>query len=244
MTIFTTPLLSHFLPAFLSGMSVDFEIAGLALALGLVFGSLLALARFRGEFVGAVASFVIGIMRAAPTFVVMFFLLNALPRAGLSGVMIVAVSLVPYAAAYVADSGLDALRHWHAGSHLACLLVLPNIARAFFVLVMSSSAGAAIGVPEGIAILLHEAQKLPSIGEMLVLFIIGIVCFSIPLQAGFAAVRLVQRHLGQRALRDRAPPLPESTPVQASSPPEWVGQQPHSSKVTIASQTPMGSFGR
>jgi hypothetical protein len=214
MTVFSI-LLTHFLPDFLFGMSVNFEIAGIALVLGLVFGFLLALARFRGGIVGAGASLTVGLMRAAPTFVVMFFLLNALPRMGLSGVMIVAVSLVPYAAAYVADSGVDALRQWHAGSHLACLLVLPNIARAFFVLVMSSSAGAAIGVPEGIAILLREAQKLPSIGDMLILFVIGIICFSVPLQAGFAAVRLLQRHLGHLALRNRPEALPESSPVPA-----------------------------
>jgi hypothetical protein len=215
MTVFTATLLTRFLPAFLSGMSVNFEIAGIALVLGLAFGLLLALARFRGGMAGSAASLAVGLMRAAPTFVVMFFLLNALPRVGLSGVMIVAVSLVPYAAAYVADSGVDALRQWHAGSHLACLLVLPNIARAFFVLVMSSSAGAAIGVPEGIAILLREAQKLPSIGDMLILFVIGIVCFSVPLQAGFAAVRLLQHHLGRLALRNRPEPLPESSPAPA-----------------------------
>jgi hypothetical protein len=214
-TVSTTTLLSRFLPAFLAGVSVNFEIAGIALLLGLAFGLLLAIARFRGQMVGAAASLVVGLMRAAPTFVVMFFLLNALPRNGLSGVMIVAVSLVPYAAAYVADSGVDALRQWHAGSHLACLLVLPNIARAFFVLVMASSAGAAIGVPEGIAILLREAQKLPSLGDMLILFVIGIVCFSVPLQAGFAAVRLVQRRLGQIALRHRPEPLPERSPLPA-----------------------------
>jgi His/Glu/Gln/Arg/opine family amino acid ABC transporter permease subunit len=215
MMVFTDTLLTRFLPAFLSGMSVNFEIACIALVLGLVFGLLLALARFRGGVVGSAASLVVGLMRAAPTFVVMFFLLNALPRMGLSGVMIVSVSLVPYAAAYVADSGVDALRQWHTGSHLACLLVLPNIARAFFVLVMSSSAGAAIGVPEGISILLREAQKLPSIGDMLILFVAGIVCFSVPLQAGFAAVRLLQRYLGRIALRNQPEPLPESSPVPA-----------------------------
>lgn len=211
----TSALLTHFLPAFLCGMSVDFEIACIALVLGFVFGSLLAFARFRGGMLGAAASLVVGLMRAAPTFVVMFFLLNALPHAALSGVMIVAVSLVPYAAAYVADSGFDALRQWHAGSHLACLLFLPNIARAFFVLVMSSSAGAAIGVPEGIAILLREARKLPSVGDMLILFVVGIVCFSVPLQAGFAAVRVLQRHLGRVALRNRPEPLLESSSVPA-----------------------------
>ena len=121
--------------------------------------------------------------------------------------MIVALSLMPYAAAYVADSGVDALRQLRAGSHLACLLVLPNVARAFFVLVMSSSAGAAIGVREGIAVLLRQAQQVPSLGDMLILFAIGVACFGIPLQAGFAIIRLIQRHLGRVALRGQAAPL-------------------------------------
>jgi hypothetical protein len=198
----------HFLPAFLAGMSVNFEIAGIALAFGLALGILLALARLQGGATGMAAGTIVGLMRAAPTFVVMFFLLNALPRGGgLSGVMIVALSLMPYAAAYVADSGVDALRQLRAGSHLACLLVLPNVARAFFVLVMSSSAGAAIGVREGIAVLLRQAQQVPSLGDMLILFAIGVACFGIPLQAGFAIIRLIQRHLGRVALRGQAAPL-------------------------------------
>jgi hypothetical protein len=215
MTVFSGALPPHFLSAFLSGMSVDFEIAGIALVLGLVFGFVLAIARFRGGVMGTAATIVVGLMRAAPTFVVMFFLLNAMPHGVLSGVMIVAVSLVPYAAAYVADSGVDALHQWRAGAHHAALLVLPNIARAFFVLVMSASAGAAIGVPEGIAIILREAQKFSSIGDMLILFTVGIVCFSVPLQVGFAAVRLLQRYLGRIALRDRNEALPESSSVPA-----------------------------
>ena len=121
-----------FLPSFLAGMAVNFEIAAIALALGLVLGGLLALTRAYGGVAGITAGSAVGLMRAAPTFVVMFFLLNALPRgARLSGVMIVAISLVPYAAAYVADSGVDALRQLRTGSPLACFLILPNIARAF-----------------------------------------------------------------------------------------------------------------
>jgi ABC-type amino acid transport system permease subunit len=214
MNLLIDRLSTNFLPSFLAGMAVNFEIAAVALALGLVLGGLLAFARLYGGAAGMAASFVSGLMRAAPTFVVMFFLLNALPRnARLSGIMIVAMSLVPYAAAYVADSGVDALRQLRTGSPLACFLILPNIARAFFVLVMSSSAGAAIGVPEGVAVILHQTEKLTSLGDMLVLFAIGVACFGIPLQAGFAVIRLIQRHLGRIALRNRANTLTNADPV-------------------------------
>lgn len=190
-------LWSDFVPLLLAGMAVNFAIATVAIGLGLAFGLLLALARLRGGWLGAGATSAITLMRAAPTFVVMFFLLNALPRnASLSGVTTVALSLLPYSAAFVADSGLDSLRHLRNGSPLAALLFLPNVARAFFVLVMSSSAGAAIGVNEGISAILREAERFPTLGDRLVLFAIGIIAFGVPLQLGFVLLRSMQHRLG------------------------------------------------
>jgi ABC-type arginine transport system permease subunit len=198
----------------LAGMVVNFEIAAIALVIGLALGGLLALGRLGGGVVGGVATTLIGLMRAAPTFVVMFFLLNIIPRdATLFGVgvtpsplMIVALSLVPYSASYVADNGAEALKQLRAGSPLGALQFLPNVTRAFFVLVMSSSAGAAIGVTEGIAVILREAVLLPALADKLVLFAIGILFFGATLQAGFAFMRLLQRHLGRLATRGSAIP--------------------------------------
>ena len=204
-------LSSEFLPRFLSGLAVNFEIAGIAIALGLACGILLALARLYGGPVGAGAASIIALMRAAPTFVVMFFLLNVMPRnatlfgvpLALSGVMAVALSLLPYAAAYIADAAVEALQQLRRGSPLGSLLFLPNVTRAFFVLVMSSSAGAAIGVPEGITIILRQAEQLPSLGDKLALFAVGILFFGIPLQAGFAVMSLFQRRLSRAVMRHR-----------------------------------------
>jgi hypothetical protein len=204
-------LSSDFLPRFLSGVVVNFEIAGIAITLGLAGGLLLAVARLYGGALGAVAASIIALMRAASTFVVMFFLLNAIPRNAIlfgvplapSGVMAVALSLLPYAAAYIADAGVEALQQLRRGSPLGSLLFLPNVTRAFFVLVMSSSAGAAIGVPEGIAVILRQADQLPSLGDKLALFAVGIVFFGIPLQAGFAVMSLFQRRLSRAVMRNR-----------------------------------------
>src|SRR6266446_4791845 len=196
-------LSSDFLPRFLGGVVINFEIAGIAIALGLACGLLLAVARLYGGAIGAVAASIIALMRAAPTFVVMFFLLNVIPRnAALFGVPL-ALSGVPYAAAYIADSGVEALQQLRRGSPLGSLLFLPNVTRAFFVLVMSSSAGAAIGVPEGIAVILRQAEQLPSLGDKLALFAVGIVFFGIPLQAGFAVMTLFQRRLSRAVMRNR-----------------------------------------
>ena len=201
--------LADFLPRFLAGMAVNFEIATIAIGLGLALGVALAAMRLYGGVAGRLAASITALMRAAPTFVVMFFLLNAIPRDAtlggvpfaFSGVMTVALSLVPYAAAYVADAAAEAWQQWRRGSPLGGLLFLPNVMRAFFVLVMSSSAGAAIGVTEGIAVILRQAQQLPTLGDKLVLFAVGIVFFGVPLQAGFALMRLVQRRLARRVTR-------------------------------------------
>lgn len=200
-----------FLPQLLAGMVVNFEIAAIALVIGLVLGGLLTWVKLGGGVAGAIATTLIGLMRAAPTFVVMFFLLNIIPsdatlfgvNVAPSGLMTVALSLVPYAAAYVADNGSEALKQLRDGSPLGALLFLPNVTRAYFVLVMSSSAGAAIGVSEGIAVILRGAERMPTLGDKMVLFAIGIVCFGITLQAGFALMRLLQHWLGQLALRSR-----------------------------------------
>lgn len=205
---------ADFFPDLLAGMAVNFEIAAIALLIGLVLGGLLALGQLSGGATGAVAATLISLMRAAPTFVVMFFLLNIIPRdATLFGLgvtpsplMIVALSLVPYSASYVADNGAEALKQLRAGSPLGALQFLPNVTRAFFVLVMSSSAGAAIGVTEGIAVILREAVLLPELGDKLVLFAIGIVFFGVTLQAGFALMRLVQSRLGRLATRASVSP--------------------------------------
>jgi len=206
-----SPLLQRlggdFLPAFLGGMLVNFEIAALAVMIGLVAGLPLAYARASSSRAAIGLSLtLIGLMRAAPTFVVMFFLLNVVPRAviALSGVMIVALSLVPYSAAYAADAGVEALQQWRRGSHVGALLFLPNMTRAFFVVVMSSGAAAAIGVTEGISVILRQAEQLPSLADRLVLFAIGVAMFGIPLQLGFAFIRRLQRALASHMTRRQA----------------------------------------
>ncbi len=207
MNALTDLLPPGFLAEFITGMIVNFRIAGLALVFGLALGLPLAYARAHGGFLNAVSSPFVALMRAAPTFVLMFFILNAIPPGAtlfgapfeLSGEMIVALSLAPYSAAFVTDSGVDALKQMRTDSHLGALLFFPNVTRAFFVMVMSSSAGAAINVQEGISVILRHTAHLPTLNEKLLIFAIGIILFSIPLQLGFAALNLLRSRLGRGA---------------------------------------------
>jgi hypothetical protein len=206
MTVLATLADSGYFAGLLAGMAVNLQIAATGLGLGLALGLPLGLIQLGGRLRRSLVAPVIGLMRAAPTFVVMFFLLNVIPQPvslfgmsfALPGSMIVALSLVPYAAAYAADNGREAFLHLQRGSTDSALLFLPNIVRAFFVLVMSSSAGAAIGVSEGVAVVLREAERWPSIGEKLVVFGIGVLAFGIVFQIGFALMRLLRRLLGGR----------------------------------------------
>lgn len=210
----------------LAGMVSNFEIAGMTLVLGLLFGIPVALAQLRRGVLAFMAGAIVAFMRAVPTFLVMFFLLYALPRhivvGGFryspSGSVIVAVSLLPYAAAYVSDNLLEAIRQWRSGSVLAALQVLPNLTRAFFVCVMASSAGAAIGVTEAISVLMRYAERYQGLGDRLGIYAIGVACFGVTLQTGLALVNATRKTLNNFALKrsargvggDSAPLIPKT----------------------------------
>jgi ABC-type arginine transport system permease subunit len=208
-TLFEWLAASGFLANFLAGMAVNYEISIIALLMGLAIGLPLAYVSLAGGRAKVLSGSLVSLMRAAPTFVVMFVLMNAIPRHATllgfpvapSGFLAVALSLAPYAAAYVFDNGVGALRDLRHGSPVSAMLFLPNIMRAFFVLVMSSSAGAAIGVTEAVAVILHETQSLQALHDKLLLFGIGVLFFGIPLQIGFALVRMLHQRVSRIALR-------------------------------------------
>ena len=69
-----------FVPAFLKGMVVNFEIAWLTLMFGLLIGGLLTAVSLMGGVVAKAVSFLIALIRAMPTFLMMISLLYLLPR--------------------------------------------------------------------------------------------------------------------------------------------------------------------
>ena len=199
MTAFFDALPPGFLPHLLGGVSINFWIAAIGLLLGLAVGLPLAICLASGSrWLRWTASPVTALMRAAPTFVTMYFLFQVLqagPGGGtaLSPVMTVAWALMPYAAAYIADSGADALRPWRAGSFSAALLFLPNLVRAYFVMVMSSGISAAIGVQEGISIILRQANAMGSFPQQLGVYLLGILVFGSIMQVGLLGVGALRR---------------------------------------------------
>jgi hypothetical protein len=149
-----------------------------------------------GGILGMIVAFFIAVIRAMPTFLAMICLLYLIPKqiviAGtsytLSGAVIVILSLLPYAVAYVFDNLSESIRQWRRGQLVTALQLLPNISRMYFILIMSSSAGAAIGVTEGVTTLLRYASRLDSIQERLVVYAVGILFFGIIMQTAFALI--------------------------------------------------------
>lgn len=216
MTTAANGLADGFILRLLSGVAVDLKIAIAALSIGLLVGGPLAFAPLAGRPLRLTAGTIVQLLRAAPTFVVMFFLYNILPRNAhfldiqirFSPELIVALSLSAYSVSYVADSGADALAQWRSGSPLGALLFLPNVARAFLVLVMAAGAGVAIGVPEGIAVILQTADVLPSLADRLWLFAIGVLVFGTILQSGFLVVLLARGYLTRMLQRHADTSIP------------------------------------
>ena len=189
-----------FVPAFLKGMVVNFEIAWLTLMFGLLIGGLLTAVSLMGGVVAKAVSFLIALIRAMPTFLMMISLLYLLPRQieigelslPLSNISIVILSLLPYATAYVFDNLSESLRQWRRGQLITALQVLPNLSRMYFILIMSSASGAAIGVTEGVAVLLRFSDRVENINERLMLFGVGIFFFGMVMQTGFALVNFLR----------------------------------------------------
>src|SRR5256885_9359132 len=81
MTPLSIPALSEFLPLFLAGMAVNFEIAAIAIALGLLLGVLLAATRVYGGFFRAPPAPPWAVLGAPPPpFFFFFFFLTKSPE--------------------------------------------------------------------------------------------------------------------------------------------------------------------
>jgi hypothetical protein len=185
-----------FIPDLLNGMKVNFQIASVILIVSLLIGGLLTLVSLMGGVIGVGIALFIALIRAMPTFLAMICFLYLIPKqvviAGstfsLSGFVLVILSLTPYGVAYVFDNFSESIRQWRRGQMITALQLLPNLSRLYFILIMSSSAGAAIGVTEGVTTLLRYASRIDSIQERLMLYAIGILFFGIVMQTGFALI--------------------------------------------------------
>jgi hypothetical protein len=194
-------LIGPFTVHFLLALRVNLSIAFLALLAGLVAGGVLMAAHLRPGWSERIARAALTLMRAAPTFVLMFFLLNTLPRnespawVNWTPFLSVVLSLAVFAAAYVCDNALECLRQWRAGSRVAVWLFLMGLVRAFFVMVLSSGFGAAVGVVEATTVTLRALEQLKSPGDRIVLMVAAVSIFMVIFQLIYWAINRVRQHI-------------------------------------------------
>lgn len=198
-----TGLSAGFIPLFLEAFLTNLWVGAAALALGTVTGGPLALLRHGVPVAGRAAGAITALMRVSPAFVVMFFLLNVMPAdvriAGARVLMppsvILILALGVHAAAHISDNFLETLRHRHDSPHAAALRIVPDMMRLFIVLVLLSTIGAAIGVPEAVTATLRQTNLIPgTVGRSLLVTAV-ILFFASFNQAAQFASRLLTRFL-------------------------------------------------
>lgn len=195
-------VLRGFIPVFFAGFLVNLEIGAGALALGLAAGLPLAVLRRQVRWARPVLWLCIRLMQAAPVYVLMFFLLHMFPKDAtllgvpvtVSGLAAVILCLAVYLAAYIADAAYQALEDLSQHERERARLFFPNVLRGFSVVVMASGIGAAVGVSEAVGTTLRQAERLPTLGDKVVLFLIVIGFFA----GVFSTVNALIRHLMYR----------------------------------------------
>jgi ABC-type amino acid transport system permease subunit len=172
-------------------------------------GAPLVLLRRRFVWSRPVLRVAIRLMQAAPVYVIMFFMLQLFPKDAhflgmpvrLSALTAVIVSQAVNMVAYMAENGHQALEHLDRNERAQALLFFPNVLRGFLIVVMSSGIGAAIGVSEAVGVTLKQAERLATLGEKVMLFLVVIAFFA----TLFSAANALTRYLMQRMLaRSRA----------------------------------------
>jgi ABC-type arginine/histidine transport system permease subunit len=187
-------VLPAWLPAFGAGLVVNVGIAAASLALGLAAGVPLTLARAAPGWAGRGAQALLVPLRAAPTFVVMFFVLHGLPWA-LEPRWAVTLALAVYATAYVSDTAQVAWQQWREGDRGAALLWPLALLRGFYVMVLSSGFGAAVGVVEATTVTLRALESLHATGARLALMALAVALFVVLFQALYALTDRLRRRL-------------------------------------------------
>ena len=202
-------VLINFLPRFVTGLVVNFQMAVWSIAGGLLLALPLAYVRMEGGIAGKLSDGLVAVFRSAPTFVLVFFLVNAVPsQFSVAGVSIqmtpwlaVVLALVVYGAAYLSDTGIEPLRELRQGSVVAALLYLMTAVRAFFMMVLSSCFGAAVGVVESVTVTLRTIENLPSVQDRLILIAVVIGIFTVCFQLIYWAIHKVRLTLTVRFAR-------------------------------------------
>jgi ABC-type amino acid transport system permease subunit len=168
------------------GLFINFQIAFSALIIGCIVGASLAfISRRNIPFLTTTIALLMSIFKATPVFIAIFFLAGIMRPYYRSfevyfydpKVVFVIIAALPYVISYAYDQFTDALKKWSDGMRRTALLLVPNMARSFQILVSTSCFGAAIGVNEAMSVILSEAELMNESPWIFGLYLGAIVIF-------------------------------------------------------------------
>jgi ABC-type amino acid transport system permease subunit len=193
----------NFIQAFLVNISVGFA----SLLVGLVVGIPFAYACYAGGFIAGLIGVVVGLLRASPVFVLMFFCLNILTqvidggtsRASFTPMIALILALSSYSISVVADTWLDLLKRYGAMTRESIMLAIPVHIRTFVILVMSTSVGAAIGVREAVMLTLARGEALSTRKDQIELVLLVLLFFVVFFSTARYLIVLLTRQLNKKS---------------------------------------------
>ncbi len=162
--------LTEFILNFLSYFLTNIKIGTFSLIGGLLIGMPLAwLLNKNNKWLSRMINVVLFFCRGLPIYILMFALLTSLSTDTLlkafnddtlrTAAIILALSV--YALAAICDLTLVMLVQLAKGQIAEAFLIVPNIFRIFTTLLISSSVGAAIGVPEAVSYTIRVYERFP-----------------------------------------------------------------------------------
>jgi len=162
--------LTEFILNFLSYFLTNIKIGTFSLIGGLLIGVPLAwLLNKNNKWLSPIINVVLFFCRGLPIYILMFALLTSLSTDTLlkafnddtlrTAAIILALSV--YALAAICDLTLVMLVQLAKGQIAEAFLIVPNIFRIFTTLLISSSVGAAIGVPEAVSYTIRVYERFP-----------------------------------------------------------------------------------
>ena len=203
--------LTEFILNFLSYFLTNIKIGTFSLIGGLLIGMPLAwLLNKNNKWLSRLLKVVLFFCRGLPIYILMFALLTSLSTDTLlkafnddtlrTAAIILALSV--YALAAICDLTLVMLVQLAKGQIAEAFLIVPNIFRIFTTLLISSSVGAAIGVPEAVSYTIRVYERFPDRLDRFLL-VLGVTIFFAVFQSLCKKIVLMLSEMIQRRFQHK-----------------------------------------
>ncbi len=195
MDIFKTIIIASYL---------NWYMAVQVIVIGYILGATLAIIRYNSKFASVLLTPIFSILRYAPSFVVMFFLLalgdveSGLFNTGfrINGILAVVVSCSVYSTIFISDLAVANFHKRNSANLIRQFSeTFPGVLRCFFICFLSTAAGAAVGVPEALGTALRIVNSMTATGDRVLVLGFVAVFFAASMQVCIWFISIIERRL-------------------------------------------------